>query len=85
MKKYFFIVLILLALFPSTTRAKTMYIIDSFKIMVRRQPGEDYRIVKQLPSDKRVNLREEEGDWAKSHLGRCSSRRSGFRSKRPTT
>ena len=69
MKKYFFIVLIILALFPSTTRAKTMYIIDSFKIMVRRQPGEDYRIVKQLPSDKRVNLREEEGDWAKISFG----------------
>ncbi len=69
MKKHFFIVLILLALFPSTTRAKTVYIVDSFKIMVRRQPGEEYRIVKQLPSDKRVNLIETEGDWAKISFG----------------
>jgi len=69
MKKYFLILLMLLTLFPSSTWAQRMYIVDTFKIMVRREPGEEYRIVKQLPSDMRVNLIAIEGDWAKISFG----------------
>ena len=42
-----------------------MYITDSFKIMVRRQPGEKYKIVAQLSSNEKVRLIASEGDWAK--------------------
>ena len=69
MKRCFFIILMLLTLFPSTTRAKTMYIVDYFKVMVRRQPGDKYKIVKQLPTNEKVNFIETQGDWAKISFG----------------
>jgi len=64
MKRYFFII-IPLTLLSSTTQAKTMYVVDYFKIMVRRQPGEEYKIVAQLPSNTKVTLLETEELWAK--------------------
>jgi SH3 domain protein len=42
-----------------------MYVVDSFKIMVRRQPSEKYKIIRQLPSNEKVDLIQTEGDWAK--------------------
>jgi len=65
MKRYFFIILIPLTLFSPASQAETMYVTDSFKIMVRRHPGEKYKIVAQLPSNMEVNLIETEGAWAK--------------------
>ncbi len=65
MKKCFFIIIMILTLFPYTAQAKERYIVDYFKIMVRRQPGDIYKIVEQLPSIEKVKLIETEGDWAK--------------------
>ena len=65
MKRYFFIILIPLIMFSSTSLAKTMYITDSFKIMVRRYPGEEYKIVAQLPSNEKVDILEIKEAWAK--------------------
>jgi len=65
MKRCFFIIFVILILFPYTAQAKERYILDYFKIMVRRQPGEIYKIVEQLPSNEKVKLIETEGDWAK--------------------
>jgi len=42
-----------------------MYVVDYFKIMVRRHPGDEYKIVAQLPSNTKVNLIETEGVWGK--------------------
>ena len=64
MKRYFFIILIILTLFPFTSQAKTMYVVDHFKIMVRRYPGEGYKIISQLPSNTKVDFIETEGAWA---------------------
>jgi len=65
MKRYFFIVFVILTLFPYAAHAKEWYVIDSFKIMVRRQPGEMYKIVEQLPSDEKVRIIKTEEDWVK--------------------
>ena len=45
MKKIFFTILGALTLFFSVSQAKIMYVVDSFKIMVRRQPGVEERRV----------------------------------------
>jgi len=42
-----------------------MYITDSFKIMVRRYPGEEYKILAQLPSNEKVDVSEIKEAWAK--------------------
>ena len=65
MKGIFFFIMMALILFSSTSQAETVYVIDSFKIMVRRQPGDKYKIVSQLPSNEKVKLVATEGDWAK--------------------
>jgi len=64
-KRVFFFIMMALILFSSTSQAETVYVIDSFKIMVRRQPGDKYKIVSQLPSNEKVKLVATEGDWAK--------------------
>ena len=65
MKRVFFFILMALILFSSTSQAETVYVIDSFKIMVRRQPGDKYKIISQLPSNEKVTLIKTEGDWAR--------------------
>ena len=65
MKRCFFIVFVILTLFPYAAQTKEWYVIDNFKIMVRRQPGEMYKIVEQLPSDEKVRIMKTEEDWAK--------------------
>ena len=69
MKRIFFFILMALILFSSASQAETMYVIDSFEIMVRREAGEKFKIIAQLPSNKRVNLVATEGDWAKITFG----------------
>ena len=69
MKGIFFFIMMALILFSSISQAETVYVIDSFKIMVRRQPGDKYKIVSQLPSDEKVKLVATEGDWAKITFG----------------
>ncbi|MBW2552985.1 MAG: TIGR04211 family SH3 domain-containing protein [Deltaproteobacteria bacterium] len=64
MKKFFFIILIPLILFSSTSYSKTMYVTDILYIMARRQPGLDFKIVDQLSSNERVNLLRSEESWA---------------------
>ena len=82
MKRYFFIVLIPLVLFSSTPHAETMYVVDYFKIMVRRQPGDKYKIIAQLPSDEKVKLLKVEGDWSLISFG---DRKTGWVLKRYLT
>lgn len=82
MKRYFFIVLISLVLFSSPSHAETMYVVDSFKIMVRRQPGEKYKIIEQLPSNEKVKLLKVEGDWSRISFG---NRKTGWVLKRYLT
>ena len=65
MKRCFFIVFVILTLFPYAAQTKEWYVIDNFKIMVRRQPGEMYKIVEQLPSDEKVRIIKTEEDWVK--------------------
>jgi len=65
MKKFFFIILIPLILFSSTSYSKTMYVTDILYIMARRQPGLDFKIVDQLSSNERVNLLRSEESWAR--------------------
>jgi uncharacterized protein YgiM (DUF1202 family) len=65
MKGIFFFVMVALILFFSASQAGAVYVIDSFKIMVRRQPGDKYKIISQLPSNEKVTLIKTEGDWAK--------------------
>ena len=69
MKRVFFFVMVALILFFSASQAETVYVVDSFKIMVRRQPGDKYKIISQLPSNEKVKLVETEGDWAKIIFG----------------
>jgi SH3 domain protein len=69
MERWLLIILVLLFVFPSATQAEEMYIVDYFKIMVRRQPGEEYKIIEQLPSNEKVRLIKTEGDWAKISSG----------------
>ena len=45
--------------------AKTMYITDTLNIMVRRQPGLDFKIVDQLTSNEKVRLIRHEESWSK--------------------
>ena len=65
MKRCFLIVFVILTLFPYAAQTKEWYVIDNFKIMVRRQPGEMYKIVEQLPSDEKVRIIKTEEDWVK--------------------
>ena len=65
MKVIFFFIMVALILFFSVSQAETVYVIDSFKIMVRRQPGDRYKIISQLPTNEKVTLIKTEGDWAK--------------------
>ena len=51
-------------LFSAINHAKTMYIIDNINIMVRRQPGIEFKIVDQLTSNEKVDLLRTEGSWA---------------------
>ena len=65
MKKSIFCIVISLLVLPPVVQAKTMYVIDYFKIMVRSQPGEGYKIINQLSSNEKVRLITTEGTWAK--------------------
>lgn len=64
MKKFLFMVLIQFILFSSPTYSKTMYVTDTLYIMVRRQPGLDFKIVDQLTSNEKVNLLRTKESWA---------------------
>ena len=64
MKKRLLIVLIPFILLSSITHAKTVYVTDILYIMVRRQPGLDFKIEDQLTSNEKVNLIRTEGSWA---------------------
>ena len=46
-------------------QAKTMFVIDTFKIMVRSQPGEEYKIIDQLASDEQVEILEKQESWVR--------------------
>jgi SH3 domain protein len=65
MKKSILCVVLFLLVLPPAVQAKTMYVIDYFKIMVRSQPGEGYKIINQLSSNEKVRLITTEGTWAK--------------------
>jgi uncharacterized protein YgiM (DUF1202 family) len=64
MKKYLFIVLIPLLLFPPLTYSKTRYVLDKIIITVRSQPGLDYKILYRLGSDEKVDVLRTEGSWS---------------------
>ena len=65
MKKIIFCIVCCMLLLPPAVQAKTMYVIDYFKIMVRSQPGEGFKIINQLSSNEKVRLVTTEGTWAK--------------------
>lgn len=65
MGKYLLALLCSMALLPSPVQARTKYVTDSFKIMVRSQPGTEFKIIDQLPSNEKVMTMEEEGSWVK--------------------
>ena len=65
MKKIILYFVFCMLLLPPAVQAKTMYVIDYFKIMVRSQPGEGFKIVNQLSSNEKVRLLTTEGTWAK--------------------
>jgi len=65
MKKIILYIVFCMLLLPPAVQAKTMYVIDYFKIMVRSQPGEGFKIVNQLSSNEKVRLLTTEGTWAK--------------------
>ncbi|MDX1777546.1 MAG: SH3 domain-containing protein, partial [Thermodesulfobacteriota bacterium] len=65
MKKSIFCIVFCLLVLPPAVQAKTMYVIDYFKIMVRSQPGEGFKIINQLSSNEKVRLIRTEGTWAK--------------------
>lgn len=69
MKRCFFVVVAMATLFPDMVLSKDWYVIDHFKIMVRREPGESYKIIEQLPTDEKVKIVETQGDWAKISFG----------------
>ena len=69
MKRCFVVVFMIVILFPHAAQTKDWYVIDHFKIMVRRQPGEMYKIVEQLPTDEKVRIIETQEDWAKISFG----------------
>ncbi len=63
MKRYLLGILFSILLFPPGAQAKTMYVIDYFKIMVRSQPGGEYKIIDQLSSNEKVTVLRDTGDW----------------------
>lgn len=65
MEKYLLGSLVCIVLLPSAVQAKTKYVVDYFKIMVRSQPGAEYKIIDQLPSNEKVRTIQEEGNWVK--------------------
>ena len=69
MKKSIFCAVFCLLVLPPAVQAKTMYVIDYFKIMVRSQPGEEFKIINQLSSNEKVRLITTEGTWAKVAFG----------------
>ena len=69
MRRSFFTIVLTLILSSSASLAETVYVVDHFKIMVRRQPGERYKIVAQLPTDEKVERLKVEGDWALISFG----------------
>jgi len=60
-----FLAVVMVTLFPFVANAQDCYVIDNFKIMVRREPGESYKIIEQLPTDEKVRIIETQEDWAK--------------------
>jgi uncharacterized protein YgiM (DUF1202 family) len=65
MRKYLLSILFCVLLLPPAVQAKTKYVIDYFKIMVRSQPGAEYKIIDQLPSNEKVRTVQVEGNWVK--------------------
>ena len=65
MGKYLLSILFCVMLLPTPAQAKTKYVIDYFKIMVRSQPGAEYKIIDQLPSNEKVRTIQKEGNWVK--------------------
>lgn len=65
MGKYLLSILFCLLLLPPAVQAKTKYVIDYFKIMVRSQPGAEYKIIDQLSSNEKVRTIQAEGNWVK--------------------
>jgi uncharacterized protein YgiM (DUF1202 family) len=65
MGKYVLSILFCVMLLPPAVQAKTKYVIDYFKIMVRSQPGAEYKIIDQLSSNEKVRTIQEEGNWVK--------------------
>ncbi len=76
MKKYLFMVLIPLILFPPLTYSKTMYVLDKIIITVRSQPGLDYKILDRLASDEKVDVLRTEGSW--SHISFKDNQKTGW-------
>lgn len=64
MKRYGFIILLSFVFLPSVVYCKTMYVEDHFRAMVRRLPGEKYKILAQLPTNEKVELIRAEKGWA---------------------
>lgn len=69
MKKSIFCIVFCVLVLPPAVQAKTMYVIDYFKIMVRSQPGEEFKIINQLSSNDKVRLITTDGTWAKVAFG----------------
>lgn len=65
MKRCFLVLIPGAVMLVSLAQAKSMFVIDSFKIMVRSQPGEEYRITDQLASDEKVEILEKQDQWVR--------------------
>jgi SH3 domain protein len=68
-KGIFSLILFFFVLIATTAYAKTMYVTDTLNIMVRRQPGLDFKIVDQLSSNEKVNRIRAEESWSKISFG----------------
>ena len=64
MKKLLFMILIPFIIFSSPAYSKTMYVVDTITITVRKQPGLDFKVVDQLTSNAKVDLLKTEKSWA---------------------
>lgn len=65
MRRCFFMIVVSAVALVPPAQAKTMFVIDTFKIMVRSQPGEEYKIIDQLASDDKVEVLERQEYWVR--------------------
>lgn len=64
---------------PSTTQAKSLYVIPTAEIALRSGKGNEYRVVAVIVNGSRVQLLKEDGDWAKI---RTADNKEGWMPKR---